>query len=57
MSEEVLQVMWGGMQEAFIQQCKKFEALIAECYPGSGITLEFTIADLAEYFINISAQK
>ena len=56
-SEEVLQVVWGGMQEAFIEQCQKFEALIAECYPGSNISLDFTIADLAESFANISAQR
>lgn len=56
-SEEVLQVVWGGMQEAFIEQCSRFQSLIAECYPGANITLEFTIDDLAEYFGSISAQK
>lgn len=57
MSEEVLQVVWGGMQEAFIEQCQRFESLIAECYPGASITLDFTVNDLAEYFASISAQK
>lgn len=56
-SEEVLQVVWGGMQEAFIGQCSKFQSLIAECYPGANITLEFTLEDLAEYFASISSQK
>ena len=56
-SDEVLQVVWGGMQEAFIEQCRRFESLIAECYPGANITLDFTIDDLAEYFVSISAQK
>lgn len=56
-SEEVLQVVWGGMQEAFIEQCQRFESLIAECYPGANITLDFTVNDLAEYFASISAQK
>lgn len=56
-SEEVLQVVWGGMQEAFIEQCRRFQSLIAECYPGASITLEFTLDNLAEYFVSISAQK
>ena len=56
-SEEVLQVVWGGMQEAFIEQCSRFQSLIAECYPGANITLEFTLGDIAEYFASISAQK
>lgn len=53
-SEGELQVVWGSMQSAFIEQCHKFQSLISECYPGSNITLEFTIADLTEYFISIS---
>ena len=56
-SEAVLQVVWGAMQEAFIEQAQRFESLIDECYPGASIRLEFTLDNLAEYFANISAQK
>ena len=56
-SDSDLLVVWGAMQEAFIEQAQRFEALIAECYPGSNITLDFTIDNLGEYFTSISAQK
>ena len=54
MSEGELQVVWGNMQSAFIEQCVKFQDLILECYPGSNIALDFSIADLNEYFTTIS---
>ena len=44
-----LEVTWGIMQKAFMQQFKEFEDLIEKCYPGSSITLEFTIEDLTNY--------
>ena len=44
-----LEVTWGIMQKAFIEQFKEFEDLIEKCYPGSSITLEFTIEDLTNY--------
>ena len=44
-----LEVTWGNMQKAFIEQFKEFEDLIGQCYPGSNITLEFTIEDLINY--------
>ena len=53
-SEGELQVVWGNMQSSFIQQCVKFQELIEECYPGSNITLEFSVEDLTDYFISIS---
>ncbi|XP_064407161.1 exocyst complex component 1-like [Halichondria panicea] len=56
-SDSDLQVVWGAMQEAFIEQAQRFEALIAECYPGANISLDFTLDNLAEYFASISAQK
>ena len=33
-----LEVTWGIMQKAFIEQFKEFEDLIEKCYPGSSIT-------------------
>lgn len=53
-SEGELQVVWGNMQSAFIEQCLKFQALMSECYPGSNIALDFSITDLTEYFTSIS---
>ncbi|XP_043546567.1 exocyst complex component 1 isoform X5 [Chiloscyllium plagiosum] len=52
--ENLLQVMWHSMQDEFIRQYKHFEGLIARCYPGSGITMEFTIQDILEYFSSIA---
>lgn len=53
-SEGELQVVWGNMQSAFMQQCGKFQELIDECYPGSNISLDFSVSDLSDYFTNIS---
>ncbi|XP_067843322.1 exocyst complex component 1 isoform X4 [Heptranchias perlo] len=52
--ENLLQVMWHSMQDEFIRQYKHFEGLIARCYPGSGIIMEFTIQDILEYFSSIA---
>uniref|UniRef100_A0A6Q2WUQ3 Exocyst complex component 1 n=1 Tax=Esox lucius TaxID=8010 RepID=A0A6Q2WUQ3_ESOLU len=47
-------VVWHSMQDEFIRQYKHFEGLIGRCYPGSGITMEFTIGDMLEYFSSIA---
>ncbi|XP_073709117.1 exocyst complex component 1 isoform X3 [Garra rufa] len=52
--ESLLQVVWHSMQDEFIRQYKHFEGLINRCYPGSGITMEFTIQDMLEYFSSIA---
>ncbi|XP_041791167.1 exocyst complex component 1 isoform X2 [Chelmon rostratus] len=52
--ESLLQVVWHSMQDEFIRQYKHFEDLIGRCYPGSGITMEFTIGDMLEYFSSIA---
>uniref|UniRef100_A0A673NPE3 Exocyst complex component 1 n=1 Tax=Sinocyclocheilus rhinocerous TaxID=307959 RepID=A0A673NPE3_9TELE len=52
--ENLLQVVWHSMQDEFIRQYKHFEGLINRCYPGSGITMEFTIKDMLEYFSSIA---
>ncbi|KAF7270489.1 hypothetical protein GWI33_016555 [Rhynchophorus ferrugineus] len=56
LSEEgnLLQVVWRAMQEEFIRQYKMLEELIQQCYPGSMITLEFTIEDILNYFSEIA---
>ncbi|KAG8224578.1 hypothetical protein J437_LFUL003097 [Ladona fulva] len=52
--ENLLQVVWRAMQEEFIQQYKSIEELIQRCYPGSMITLDFTIEDILEFFSEIA---
>ena len=49
-----LRVVWGAMQEAFINQYDHFTKLIQKCYPGSNIQLEFKMDDIIEYFHSIS---
>lgn len=44
--EGLLQVVWRGIQEEFIQQHEKMEDLIQKCYPDARVHLEFTIQDL-----------
>ncbi len=52
--ENLLQVVWHSMQDEFLKQYKHFDQLITKCYPGAGITLEFTISDLLTYFSDIA---
>uniref|UniRef100_A0A8C5LXY6 Exocyst complex component 1 n=1 Tax=Leptobrachium leishanense TaxID=445787 RepID=A0A8C5LXY6_9ANUR len=52
--ENLLQVVWHSMQDEFIRQYKHFEGLIEKCYTGVGITMEFTIQDILEYFSSIA---
>eukprot|EP00058_Branchiostoma_floridae_P002296 XP_002587784.1 hypothetical protein BRAFLDRAFT_92229 [Branchiostoma floridae] len=52
--ENLNQVVWRSMQEEFISQYKHFEDLIKRCYPESGITLEFTITDILQFFSDIA---
>lgn len=56
LSEEsnLLQVVWRAMQEEFITQYKMLEDLIQQCYPGSMISLEFTIEDILQFFSDIA---
>lgn len=48
------QVVWHSMQDEFIRQYKSLEALVQRCYPGSMITLEFTINDILAFFSDIA---
>ncbi|XP_069049669.1 exocyst complex component 1 isoform X3 [Lepisosteus oculatus] len=52
--ENLLQVVWHSMQDEFIRQYKHFVGLIGRCYPGAGITMDFTIQDILEYFSSIA---
>lgn len=53
-SSSLLQVVWHSMQDEFIRQYKSLEALVQRCYPGSMITLEFTIDDILAFFSDIA---
>ncbi|XP_067404576.1 exocyst complex component 1-like [Emydura macquarii macquarii] len=52
--ENLLPVVWRAMEQEFIRQYQEFENLIQRCYPGSGITMDFTMEDLLNYFISIT---
>ncbi|XP_075752762.1 exocyst complex component 1-like isoform X3 [Pelodiscus sinensis] len=52
--ENLLPVVWRAMEQEFIRQYQEFEHLIQRCYPGSGITMDFTVEDLLSYFISIT---
>uniref|UniRef100_A0A6P7G551 Exocyst complex component 1 n=1 Tax=Diabrotica virgifera virgifera TaxID=50390 RepID=A0A6P7G551_DIAVI len=52
--ENLLQVVWRAMQEEFIRQYKTLEDIIHQCYPGSMISLEFTIEDILMFFSDIA---
>lgn len=52
--ENLLQVVWHSMQEEFIRQYKYIQGLIERCYPGSMITLEFSINDILQFFSDIA---
>ena len=52
--EGLLQVVWRGIQEGFIEQHAHFTDLIHRCYPETEVELPFTIADLLSYFSDIA---
>lgn len=52
--ENLLQVVWHSMQDEFIRQYKYIESLVQRCYPGSMITLEFSIDDILAFFSDIA---
>ncbi|XP_076177753.1 exocyst complex component Sec3 isoform X2 [Ptiloglossa arizonensis] len=52
--ENLLQVVWREMQGEFIAQYIYIEELIQRCYPGSMVTLEFTIQNILEFFSEIA---
>jgi len=52
--EHLNQTVWHSMQVEFLNQYKHFDELINRCYPGSMITLSFTIADLLDFFSEIA---
>lgn len=59
LSEEcnLFQVVWRSIQNEFLDQCGRFSLLIEQCYPDSGIALEFTRTDLENYFREIAPSR
>ncbi|KAI9007668.1 exocyst complex component Sec3-domain-containing protein [Hyaloraphidium curvatum] len=53
-TSSLMQVVWRNIQEDFIKRHALFEELIARCYPGSQIHLEFTVQDLLGYFSELA---
>ncbi|XP_023667304.2 exocyst complex component 1-like [Paramormyrops kingsleyae] len=53
-SPRLLQEVWSAMKTAFLEKYREAESLINKCYPGAGISLDFTEQDLLEYFSTIS---
>ncbi|KAI6078349.1 Exocyst complex component 1-like protein [Aix galericulata] len=52
--ENLLPVVWHAMEQELIRQYQELEDLIQRCYAGSGITMDFTMADLLSYFNSIT---
>nr|XP_018898430.1 PREDICTED: exocyst complex component 1 isoform X2 [Bemisia tabaci] len=52
--ENLLQVVWRAMQEEFIVQYKHIDDMIQRCYPGSMVTLDFTIDNILQFFSEIA---
>ncbi|KAJ3204402.1 hypothetical protein HDU82_005866 [Entophlyctis luteolus] len=50
----LLQVVWRGIQETYTRNLKRYEELIALCYPDTGLKIEFTIDDLLGYFSDLA---
>ena len=54
--EGLLQVGWRGIQEEFTRMLRKYEELIAKCYPESNLRLEFTMDELLGYFSDLAKE-
>uniref|UniRef100_A0A803YKS3 Exocyst complex component Sec3 PIP2-binding N-terminal domain-containing protein n=1 Tax=Meleagris gallopavo TaxID=9103 RepID=A0A803YKS3_MELGA len=52
--ENLFPVVWHAMEQELLRQYREFEDLIQRCYVGSGITMEFTMEDLLNYFNSIT---
>ena len=52
--ESLMQVVWRGIQEECCNQSRKYEELIAKCYPEVSIRLDFTVKELMQYFSDLA---
>lgn len=53
----LFQVIWVGIQKQFITECLHYETLIDKCYPNSKISLEFSTAELEQFFKEIASSR
>lgn len=52
----LLQVVWHSVSEALLKDIRRFEELLAKCYPNSGLQLEFNTFHLSS-FLSEMAQE
>ncbi|KAL2918232.1 hypothetical protein HK105_202159 [Polyrhizophydium stewartii] len=52
--EGLLQVVWRGIQEEFTRQLRRYEELIAKCYPEVSVRLDFTMDELLGFFSELA---
>ncbi|OAJ37866.1 hypothetical protein BDEG_21838 [Batrachochytrium dendrobatidis JEL423] len=52
--EGLLQVVWRGIQEEFTRQLRRYEELIAKCYPEVSVRLDFTMEELLGFFSELA---
>ncbi|KAJ3295740.1 Exocyst complex component 1 [Borealophlyctis nickersoniae] len=52
--EGLLQVVWRGIQEEVTRRLRRYEDIIAQCYPETSIRLEFTMDELLGYFSELA---
>lgn len=45
-----LQDVWSACQEEVLKETDYFSRLMAQCYEGTGVTLEYTPAEVEQYF-------
>jgi len=45
-----LQDVWTACQDEMVRETEKYTRLIAQCYEGNGVTLEFTPSDVEQFF-------
>ncbi|KAJ3120611.1 hypothetical protein HK098_004457 [Nowakowskiella sp. JEL0407] len=50
----LLQVVWRGIQEELTRQFRRYEEIILDCYPDSGVRIEVTIEELLSFFSELA---
>mmetsp|Transcript_22679 Transcript_22679/g.68296 ORF Transcript_22679/g.68296 Transcript_22679/m.68296 type:complete len:850 (+) Transcript_22679:54-2603(+) len=50
----LMDVVWRNLQEEMVKQYNRFDELIALCYPGEKVSLEFDVNDMLSYFVSIA---
>lgn len=50
----LIEVIWHAMQSEFLSQYKAIQGMIERCYPGSNLSLMFSIEDVLQVFSDIA---